>query len=117
MTMHQVCPMWASVFIVPSASGEEQYMVKYFPTQKAVCTCPAYRFSGEYDNQTCKHIRIVKATGCFYMPFYDSKTANKMAAGPNDLDTASITLHSITKSNLTEKPCPSCGRPMIEVYT
>ena len=120
---YQVCAHWASSFVVPAStvsagSGVDSYMVKFFPTQKAVCTCPAYRYSGEYDEQTCKHIRRVKQFGCFWMEVSDDAIRNMMTSGHNRLDDAGIKLFSTTKEGIVEDDeCPSCGGPLLEVFT
>lgn len=90
-------------------------MVKFFPKQKAVCTCPAYRYSGGYDEQSCKHIKLVKAAGCFYMPYYQDMEANLRAIGKNDLVHAHIAIHSTTEQDRSEIHCPGCDQPMLEV--
>lgn len=108
--------MWGSVFLV-HGNAPEAYMVKFHVVNDPVCTCPAYRYSGLYDEQTCKHIKHVKKHGCFYYEPYKDPKDNLPTAGQNDLDTANITLFSTTGKNVIEELCPACNQPMIEVYT
>ena len=116
--MYKVCSQWASNFIVPASSNADDYLVKFFTTQKAVCSCRAYRYSGEYDEQTCKHIKQVKENGCFWYETSDDPIHNMTTAGRDDLDAVSITQFSTTKEGISEDDtCPSCGRPLLVVYT
>lgn len=121
--MYKVCSQWASSFIVPAStiaagSGVDSYLVKFFTTQKAVCTCPAYRYSGEYDEQTCKHIKQVKECGCFWYETSSNPAHNMKTAGHDDLDAVGIVQFSTTKEGISEdETCPSCGRPLLTVYT
>lgn len=116
MSSSLVCPMWRSVFIVPSHSDEDKdYMVKFFTGQIPVCTCPAYRYSGGYDEQTCKHINTVKKFGCFYYQPYNDEKENILTCGHNDLDSVKVILFSTTEKHVTEEKCPGCNNPMVEV--
>lgn len=114
--MYNACPMWASTFVVPASNVGEDYLVKFFPIEKPVCTCPAYRYSGEYDDQMCKHIALLKKVGCFWVPIYGTAELNMKNAGANDLVSAHIALFSTTKHNVSEENCPGCDRQMIEVF-
>ena len=116
--MYKVCAQWASSFIVQSDSSEDKYFVKFFTNQRAVCTCPAYRFGGDYDNQTCKHIKRIGQFGCFWMGVSDDETSNMLMTGFNRLEDAGIAIFSTTKENVLEdERCPSCEGPMLEVFT
>ena len=117
MSIELVCPEEASTYIVPGSHGEE-YMVKFFVKEKPVCTCPAYRFSGEYDEQTCKHIKAVREAGCFYNGPSTGEWVERYMQdmGANNLEAAGIKLFSTTKENVTLTLCPGCDKPMIEVY-
>jgi hypothetical protein len=118
MSLHKVCPMWASVFVVPQTHGPEDYMVKFIPGSQPVCTCPAYRYSGGYDEQTCKHIRQVRAHGCFYYePYKQELMSNVDVCGRRDFEDVGIHLFSTTIKNRLEVLCLGCGLPMIGVYT
>ena len=123
MSTSKCCPMWGSAFIIASSDGDKTYMVKFFVGQKPVCTCPAYRYSGHYDDQTCKHIEIVKKYGCFWytafngpLPELNDSLNKKHTMGLNDLDRAKVALFSTTKKGITDEACPGCGQPMIEEY-
>lgn len=123
MTISNVCPQWGSTFIVPSADGQgdkhapDSYMVKFFTREQAVCSCPAYRYSGEYDKQKCKHVERVKDYGCFYYEAFNTEEENiDVTCGFRDLESQGIHLFSTTKKNIIGRPCPGCKQPMIEVY-
>src|SRR5581483_8167290 len=62
-----ICPQWASNWEV-QGSGDNQYQVQFHKDEPATCTCPAYRYSGDYGDQHCKHIETVRKHGCFYHP-------------------------------------------------
>lgn len=123
MSVEYMCPDHASNFIVPAStvvagSGVDSYMVKFFTQERPVCTCPAYRYSGEYDEQTCKHIKRVMEHGCFYsgQPNGSYVDRNLELTGKNDLDNEGIKMFSTTKENVTLYLCPGCDKPMLEVY-
>jgi hypothetical protein len=117
VSSHKVCPQWASIFIVPQTYGDSDYMVKFIVGSQPVCTCPAYRYSGEYDKQTCKHIRAVREHGCFYFEPPNGSFDTGNLCGKRDLEDVGINIHSTTaKNNLAEDLCLGCGKPMIEVF-
>lgn len=116
MTTFQVCSSWASTYMVASDSNSEVfYMVKFFAREKAVCSCPAYRFSGEYDDQTCKHIKKVTDHGCF---IWDPDKHRFIIPGTKGstqrLVDNGIMLFSTTKKNTIDRDCPQCGLQLME---
>jgi hypothetical protein len=109
-----ICPMWASNFQV-EGSGENKYDVTINPYDPASCTCPAFKYSGEWGMQHCKHINRVETKGCFYHPERSQhpgvKTWNEFDFDNNGIEWLN------SGGNVVEpkKPCPGCGNPMIVV--
>ena len=106
-----ICPMWASNFQI-QGSDDNTYNVTINPYDPPSCTCPAFKFSGEWGNQTCKHIKKIQENGCFYHPEHGGKDAwNEF-----NFDNNGITWLNSGGSVMTpKKPCPGCGNPMIVV--
>jgi len=109
-----ICPMWASNFQISGSSGNI-YNITVNPYDPASCTCPAFKFSGEYGDQHCKHIDKIQANGCFYHPQSGGPesggTWNKAYFDDNDIEW----LNSGGNVAEPQQPCPGCGNPMIVV--
>ena len=107
-----ICPQWASNFDVKSSNGDADYLVTIHPYDPPHCSCPAFKFSGEYGNQDCKHIKKVRDCGCFYHPqFGELQTWNEFRFEQNGIEW----LNSGGNVMEPKKPCPGCGNPMIVV--
>jgi hypothetical protein len=107
-TYHPVCPQWYSIFEVPASDPDNTrgYMViTNGPGGMHFCTCPAFRYSGGYGEQRCKHINTVMLGGCFYGP-------HSGMPGPNDLRENGIRILDSAKNTTTEN-CPGCGQSMV----
>lgn len=101
------CPQYFSTFAV-KGSGTNWYTVSFNGGEgPAHCTCPAFKYSGEPGNQTCKHIRRVWKYGCFYNPQWKD-------AGPNDLEKHDIKILETDMGNWHEN-CPGCNQVMVAV--
>lgn len=108
-----ICPMWASNFQIEGSS--DIYNVTVNPYDPASCTCPAFKFSGEYGEQDCKHIRKVQETGCFYHPQMEQHPGVH-AWVEHKFDDAKIKwLNSGGSVVQPEQLCPGCSNPMIAV--
>lgn len=107
------CSSWGSAYVVPSETSDETYLVKFSMFTPPVCTCPAYRYSGEYDDQTCKHIKEVSEYGCFRVQ--DANTGEEfMASAANDLESRGIKLFSTTKRLVVQgSECATCKSPLL----
>lgn len=109
-----ICPQWASNFQI-AGSGDNSYSVTINPYDPPNCTCPAFKFSGEWGNQHCKHIKKVEENGCFYHPERSQqpgvKIWNEFKFDNNEI----IWLNSGGSVMEPKKPCPGCGNPMIVV--
>jgi hypothetical protein len=107
-----ICPMWASNFDIVSDEGDKSYLVQFHKDSPPTCQCPAYKFSGDYGDQTCKHIKRVKKLGCFYHPLFEKAHAwNEF-----NFDDANIKWLSWTRDVINPpEPCPGCGNPLIAV--
>jgi hypothetical protein len=109
-----ICPQWASNFQV-EGSGDNEYNVTINPYDPPSCTCPAFKFSGEYGDQHCKHIEKVKHNGCLYHPQME-QYIGVHAWVEHKFDDAKIKwLNSGGSVVQPEQPCPGCGNPMIVV--
>lgn len=107
-TYHPVCPQWYSIFEVPASDPDNTkgYMViTNGPGGMHFCTCPAFRYSGGYGEQHCKHIDAVFLWGCFRS---DVRLVN------DRLDDKGIYIIDSAK-NITTEVCPGCGEPMISI--
>lgn len=104
-----ICCMWAANFTVESDSGTGEYLVQFHRMEPASCTCKAYKFSGEYGHQTCKHIKKVLQYGCFAFPPLYKEIATPFEQWDRDSMFANgVTLMSITEE-IAEDKCPGCG--------
>jgi hypothetical protein len=111
----KACPMWASNFDVQSDKDEKTYLVQFHRDSPASCSCPAYKFSGDYGYQECKHIKRVSRLGCF---FHEQLQAAKYKIAWNEFnfDDTGIKWLSWTEDVINPpEPCPGCGNPMIKV--
>jgi hypothetical protein len=71
------------------------------------CTCHAFKYSGGYGEQDCKHVRLVWERGCLFNPQWKD-------AGPNDLEQHGARLVDMdTRFVIHGDPCPGCGQDMI----
>jgi len=110
-----ICPMWASNFQVMSSTGDAKYNVTINPYDPPNCTCPAFKFSGEYGNQDCKHIQKVKANGCFYHSHTNPRDG-ELSWNEFNFDNNGIEWLNSGGPVMDPKiPCPGCGGPMIAV--
>ena len=109
-----VCPQWASNWEVEGSNGNN-YLVQFHRAEPASCSCPAYKYSGEYGEQKCKHIEKVREHGCFYHPqsgwigandWDDSPEAGGFDHGLKLLSTA---------ADSTTVRCVGCGAPALYV--
>jgi hypothetical protein len=109
-----ICPMWASNFQI-KGSGDNIYNVTINPYDPPNCTCPAFKFSGEYGDQDCKHLRLVRNKGCLYHPQSHPRTGelswNEFKFDDNGIEW----LNSGGNVMEPKVPCPGCGNPMIVV--
>jgi hypothetical protein len=108
---HPVCPQWYSIFEVPASDPDNTrgYMViTNGPGGPKFCTCPAFRYSGGYGEQHCKHIDAVLMHGCFWM-----RPGNeRLKPGTNTINYHGIRILDSAK-NVTTEDCPGCGALMI----
>jgi hypothetical protein len=112
----KICPMWASNFDVLSSNGSGAYLVQFHKDSVPSCSCPAYKFSGDYGDQTCKHIKKVKELGCFYHPQFDDCGECFPAWNEFKFDDADVKWLSWTRDVINPpEPCPGCGMPLIAV--
>ena len=99
------CPQHRSRFEVSGSKGNV-YTVET-DDDGMTCTCPAFKYSADdVRDKMCKHVRLVRAHGCFHSPFGD--------AGPNDLADHGVTLTASFGSTV-EQTCPGCDQPMLPV--
>jgi hypothetical protein len=110
-----ICPMWASNFEVASESSNDSYLAQFHPYDPANCQCKSFKFSGDYGNQYCKHLRKVEENGCFYHPERSQhpgvKAWNEFQFENNGI----VWLSSGGSVMEPKQPCPGCGNPMIVV--
>lgn len=100
------CPQYYSLWDVTGRSGV--YRVTLNGGEGAPnCSCPAFKFSGGYGNQHCKHIDAVWKHGCLYNPQWKE-------AGPNDYAQHGIKLVDTDQHTIGEK-CPGCKAQMVPV--
>ena len=107
-----ICPQWASNFQV-KGSEDNEYNVTINPYDPASCTCPSFKYSGEYGNQKCKHITKVMAKGCFFHPQYQVAEYKIAWNGFNFHRNGIEWLNSGGDVANPPRPCPGCGNPMI----
>jgi len=114
--LQECCPQWyANYEVLSSRPNQQAYFVQLNGEHgPAFCSCPAFRYSGDYGEQKCKHIAMVMNNGCLYL--HDrSKFLNKV--GPNTLAEAGITKISDRNTNrhgpMMGVPCPNCGENMV----
>ena len=72
------------------------------------CTCPAFKFSGGYGNQDCKHVKLVWDHACLANPQWKDP-------GPNDLAENGITMISHDDHTIPGDVCVGCGGPTVPV--
>lgn len=108
-TYHPVCPQWYSIFdVAPSSGIGKGYMViTNGPGGPKFCTCPAFRYSGGYGEQNCKHIDAVIAWGCFYPRHGTSGSISKDFLSDHGIRVIDSAKH------VTTEDCPGCGALMI----
>jgi predicted nucleic acid-binding Zn finger protein len=92
------CPMHRSNFDVQSSDGAASYLVQT-NFGDDFCNCPAYRYSGNRGEQSCKHIDAVYRYGCF------GKSKDRLA----EHDIKQLSSIGIAYG----EDCLSCGAPMI----
>lgn len=112
---HVACPHWASNWDVEGSNGN-RYLVQFHRGEPPTCSCPAYKYSGEYGEQHCKHIDKCFKHGCFYHPITGSQGANDWA----DRDETGAYLHDdirllSTAIDSIQERCTGCGAPGIVI--
>jgi hypothetical protein len=111
--VYKGCPMWASNFEIASDSDDKSYLVQFHKDEPAMCQCPAYKFSGDYGDQNCKHIKRIQKLGCFYHSQLQV-SEYKIAWNEFNFDDNSIKWLSWTRDVINPpEPCPGCGMPLI----
>lgn len=101
------CPQYYSQWEVQGSKGNTYSVVLNGGEGAPYCSCPAFKYSGEYGNQECKHVKAVWAHGCLYNPQWKD-------AGPNDYADHGIKMISHDTHTISET-CPGCGEEMIPV--
>jgi hypothetical protein len=105
MALVSICPHWASNWDV-EGSHDNTYLVQFHKEEPATCSCPAYRYSGDYGDQHCKHIELVRKHGCFYHP-------RRTDFGESDWESQEGIKLMSTAGTDVNKRCPGCAAPMI----
>jgi hypothetical protein len=100
-----ICSHWASNWEV-EGSHDNTYLVQFHRQEPASCSCLAYRYSGDYGSQHCKHIELVREHGCFYHPDTSDFGNNNWEAQEG------IKLMSTAGDDAGAR-CPGCAAPMI----
>jgi hypothetical protein len=109
-----VCPMWASVFEVESDKDSAvHYTVAFHKFEPAMCTCPAWKYSGPYGKQGCKHIQKLLKYGCFAVPFPPHNRFDPWDEA--EFEAQGLRLISTTDL-VTQEECPGCTRPLTTVW-
>lgn len=111
LTMHIYCPQYFATFGIEGSNGQN-WMVKTDGPHMTFCSCPAYRYSGDWASQTCKHIALVKKQGCFWNSDKPSVVWDEPAFLKNKIELLSTKNDSVHGPNLRH-PCPGCGEPVI----
>ena len=102
------CPQYYATYDVVGSKDNVYQVTLSGAEGPAHCTCPAFKYSGEFGDQTCKHVSRVWAHGCLYNPQWKP-------AGPNDLADQGIILTDSDDSRTYGEKCPGCGEEMVAV--
>lgn len=118
MTITRVCPQYFANFQVAGSKMGQTYLVQTNGINGPVfCSCPAYKYSGEYGEQMCKHIKMVYNHGCFYRP--GENPIRRDGGKANQLEEHGVAKISDRNHNmhgpLLGPECLGCGEPMVNV--
>lgn len=97
------CPQYWSTWKVKGSRDAEYVVTLSGGEGPAHCTCPAFKYSGEFGQQDCKHVRKVWEHGCLWNPQWHSDP------GPNDYQDHGIEMLSCGYGRGYGAPCPGCG--------
>lgn len=110
MTIISVCPQYFANYTVQSTKGNNVYFVQFNGIDgPRFCTCMAYRYSGDWGHQTCKHIQLIEEQGCFHIPMVRDRNGNMW--DDNFFTANGITIISTAPSYQEDLLCPGCKEP------